>query len=138
MTITPFLHYGMYSGKFNLSPTVEVWEVVINGQKLDLVDFSSVTDDYIIEPVRSYYFSKQNQDIYERTISRILTKVRLSYHPSVFDSSTSQAAFDEWYKKRLSTILKKDISSIKVFKSTYIVNGAVLKKQQSKIIYAIN
>ena len=138
MTVTPFLHYGMYAEKFNLPNSVRVWELVVDGQKLNLSDWYSVNADYILEPIRSYSSNQQSTVIYQQNISRLLTKFHVPFHPSDFDTYVSQPTFNAWYKKRLSTILKRNVSTIDVFESSYSVEGAILKKIESKIIYAIN
>ncbi len=138
ITATPILHFGMYSGKFNLPKEITVWELHIDGRRLELSDFSAKNVDNFIQPVQMFSSIKENKELYETTIKRLLAGLKIRSNEKYFDPSISTEDFKRWYKNRLRNILKKDITTINVYQNLYSVNGATLNKIQTQLIYEID
>lgn len=138
MTATPFLHYGMYSQKFHLPKEIQVWEIYIDNRRLELSGLSPKNVDNIIEPARIFYSNRNSKELYETTIKRVLTSLKISPAKNEFDTDIPTPAFKEWFKTRLQNILNKNISNIKVYQNTYAVNDTLLAKIQTQLVYEIN
>ena len=138
MTATPFLHYGMYSQRFHLPKEMQVWEVYVDNKRLELSNLSAKNVDNIIEPARIFYENKSSKELYETTIKRILSSLKMFQGEKEFDQGISKQVFEEWYKTRLQNILNKNISNVKVYQNTYAVKNTSLTKTQTQLVYEIN
>src|SRR5215218_4979778 len=84
LTSYPFLHYGMYSGVFPNYETIDVWEVEVNGKKLDLKVFDPKNTDHIIEPVKIYNQLQSSNELYYSHINKFLKHLPITYDSTSF------------------------------------------------------
>ena len=126
LTATPFFHYGMYSGFFNLPKDIEVWEVEVNRQKIELIDFQAKNADHIIEPLKFYSQLKNTNGLYGSHIRRFLGPLNILNNGTSYISNVTREGFISWYKDHLSKIIKKPINELRVYKNLYSVNHSSL------------
>lgn len=125
VTAMPFLHYGMYAGKFPVAGTIEPWELEVNGRPVDLGSFHGKTVDYIIEPLKIYLdLGTTGKAMFHSHIDRFLKPLHLPHSIEQFDPAISHAAFSRWYTQRLSSLLDVQVREVSVYKNTYSVDGA--------------
>ena len=100
---SPFFHYGMFSMPFRFQPSYQTTEVTINGKRLQSKDFSPNGWDNIVIPITQWQAQQPwNSGMYNATIKRLL-HVNDS---SLYTNQLSQADFDNWYKARVTRLLK--------------------------------
>jgi hypothetical protein len=120
---TPLMHYGMYSVRSNLPLTVDVWEVEINGKKIELQKLHPKTVDNILQPLNIFYNLPYDSGIAYQS-KRFLTAVFLPFEESNFHSSLTKEQFENSYRKHLNNILKVHVNQVRVYRSTYAINGS--------------
>ena len=114
MVVSPFLHYGMYSDVIKIEKEYGVFEVVINGKKLQGKDFSPQQWDKILLPL--YYFKNINtgNQMYQSDIKRLLLVVHLSASEKHFLQDCNLLQFQKWYKEYLPAVIDVPINSIEI------------------------
>src|SRR5688572_14276632 len=69
LTVTPFLHYGMYSGKFNVPDSIDIWQFEVNNRQINLAIYNARIVDHIVEPVNTYAtLNHKGISLYNKTI----------------------------------------------------------------------
>lgn len=126
VTATPFLHYGMYSSKYFLPSSIEVWELVVNTKKLNLQGYHPKIVDKILEPLNIFYKLPYDSGITYQT-RRFLTVVSMPYKEANFHQNLTEEKFKKAYLKHLNMVLNVTIREIIVYRNTYSVTGADFK-----------
>src|SRR4051812_31223866 len=77
VVLSPFYHYGMYSGVMNTNDSYTIFAVGLNGKQLRGQDFSSQQWDQIMLPLQYYSAINKSNELYEADIKRLLEKMHL-------------------------------------------------------------
>lgn len=120
IAVSPFFSYGMYSEKIDPVKHYTVPEVFVNGKQLQAKDFSSSRWDNITYPVTVYYkLDSFNLHQWQADIHRLLP-----FTDSLkFVNNLSEAEFNEWYHRRLQSLLNEQIDSVNILFTNYYFDG---------------
>ena len=111
VSFSPVYNYGMYSQVMLPQSEYIVPEIIVNGEGLQTKDFTPQEWDKIILPVT--LFPKQvewNRSICDNYVERLLHFSDSSHYVN----HLTQSQFGEWYKRYLSGIIHKQISTLSV------------------------
>ena len=99
LVVSPFYHYGMYSEVINVETKYNVFEVQVNGKKLQAENFSPQQWDKIIVPL-SFYTSidKRSNTLYNTDVQRVLNKLHITSTASNFVQECNYNDFEKWYR----------------------------------------
>lgn len=140
---TPIQQYGMYSQRQYFSDTQKVYQLYVNGQKLNLSDFSLVERDMMQIPID--YFGRQeyiNSQAFI-TMRSVFAKLKLDglLQEKNFVNNTSNLQFYTWFKELVQKNIGNPVAQLEVFEEHYIWNKTKLELtgQPKKItILAVN
>jgi hypothetical protein len=128
IAVSPFFSYGMYSAKIDPVKYYTVPEIFVNGKQLQAKDFSSSRWDNITYPVTVFYkLDSLNLYQWRTDIYRLLPFT----DSSKFVNHLSEAAFKEWYNRRLQSLLNEQIDSINIVFTNYYFDGKSFHKQNN-------
>jgi hypothetical protein len=137
LTATPFLHYGMYSSPFLPYKSINVWELEINGKKQTLSGYHPRIVEQILEPVKVYLEQAYSNSLYDSHIKHFLKLLPLDSNS--FTSHVTKKEFSDWYKQHLTRITNKEVTTVKVFESQYLVKKSSLTyNHKSLLLYDSN
>ncbi|MDB5191619.1 MAG: hypothetical protein JWQ96_1182 [Segetibacter sp.] len=121
MVVSPFYHYGMYSEVIRVKASYEVFEIWVNGERLQGKDFSAQQWDQVILPVQ--YFAALNtksNPLYFNEIKRLMAKIGLKADEEKYVATCNYNQFQWWYKQYLNHIVKRDVAGVKILSRGYI------------------
>lgn len=98
MTLTPWLNYGMFSGKVCIEKEYEAYG--LKGKHPSFIHLiSPQRDTRIIYPLILYNYQSSNNNFVEKTIQPISKKFGLNLNPRPYHVSLSEEDFKTWYYK---------------------------------------
>jgi hypothetical protein len=127
VTAFPFVHYGMFSESFRQPDTLVVFEITVDGRRLNAQDFRIYPWDMIQTPLQA--IDRQMQTVDARFDKE---KLRSGLHfigagalyrllaPNLDNTPSTAARFPEWYKRYLSRLLGHPIRTLEVDKTWYL------------------
>lgn len=133
MVITPFFHYGMYSGVINIRNSYQIFEVIQNGKRLHGQDFTPEQWDKIMLPLQYYAGTSKSNRLYETDIKRLLTKMNISSNDKNFITACNYQQFENWYKKYLSKITNQTTTSLTASYRTYLYQSNKLEATNTSL-----
>lgn len=123
LTATPFLHYGMYSGKFFIPQELTAWKIYVNGEPLNLTNNLPETNDRILVPLHAYQALPVNgTPVYYSHIQKYLSALPIATSINNYESAITETDFKKWYKDRLQQIIKRDIKKLAIYQLNCTVN----------------
>jgi hypothetical protein len=111
---TPFYNYGMYSEKISIQKNYNVFEVELNGKRLEGKDFSASEWDKILVPLQFYASIKSSNQLYKLQIRRLLNKMHVSVSEANFIQSCNYEQFENWYRSYLENVTSKKTETLAV------------------------
>lgn len=132
IVVTPFYNYGMYSEV--MIPKKEYWlyEVNVNGKKLQGKNFSPQQWDKIILPL--YYYSSVNvksNALFYSDVKRIMNKMFLNPNEKRFLQNCNEEQFTEWYKRYLSASLSSPVNALHIRYRKYLFKDEMLRSSNT-------
>lgn len=128
MVISPFFHYGMYSGIIKIKNTYDIFEIEQNGKRLRGQDFTPEQWDRIILPLQCYAGVNKSNELYETEIKRLLSKIGVSAASQNFISVCNYQEFENWYKIYVGDVTDEKIHTISVNYCTYQYESNSLRR----------
>jgi hypothetical protein len=136
IVISPFYNYGMYSEVMDIKKDYQIFEVEVNGNRLQGQAFSPQQWDNIILPLQFYSNIQQSNRLYETDIKRLLQKMQISSNEADFVSSCNYPQFEKWYIQHLQAITKQKILAIKINLRQYQYQSNMLQPTSSALSLA--
>lgn len=130
---TPFYNYGMYSEKIALQKNYNVFEVELNGKRLEGRNFSPTEWDKIMVPLQFYAGIKSSNELYKSEIQRLLNKMHFNSTEALFIQSCNYEQFENWYKKYLEAVTNQKTESLTVTYRNYELRSNKLEATPSFI-----
>lgn len=115
MVVSPFYHYGMYSGVMKPADQYPAFEIITDGSLLKTADFTPQQWDKIMQPLHYYTRHKQWNGQMFLEVNRI-TGIT---DTSKYVTNLQKKEFFDWYKRYLSHSLDREVRSLVVQQKTY-------------------
>ena len=127
MVLSPFYHYGMYSHVMDPQQVYTVFEVSVNGKRLEGSNFTPWQWDKIMQPLVFFSNIDSSNRLFTGQVSRLAGKV--GWHPDQqhFVQSCDYDAFSTWYSRYLATVINGPVNDVQVLLRTYNFRDGVLK-----------
>jgi hypothetical protein len=123
VTAFPFVHYGMFSGRFSRPDSLNVFEVTIDGRRLEPSEFRVYRWDMITGPLSAIDRLKTSGDFaFDREKLRDYlgaTPVYGFFEPHLQNDPGTAARFPTWYKSFLIRLLGRNIDQVRVDLASY-------------------
>lgn len=132
MVISPFYHFGMYSQVMNPDVKYTVFEVVVNGARLQGKDFTPWQWDKINQPLSYFAGIPANNLFFKSEVQRITSKAGISMDSSHFTMACNYPQFIDWYKNYLERLLPGPVNSLEVYYRDYTFQQAKLQPAQTQ------
>ena len=127
LVFSPFYHYGMYSQVMQPQNEYLVPEIIVDGTLLKGNDFTPWTWDKILQPVNYFTAIPASNALYKNEVTRLTPAFLLPGKTSNFKQPCDYQGFMEWYKKYLSGILGKPVTTVEVASRKYIFSNGKLE-----------
>ncbi len=131
MVVSPFFHYGMYSHGINVEKSYPVIEVSVNDKRLRGQDFTAQQWDKIMLPIQYHSNIGRSNELYEREIKRLLSKLHISSNENYFFQQCNEEAFEKWYKVYLASIVGQPVLQLQINQRIYAFSGQALTPTDS-------
>jgi hypothetical protein len=110
----------MYSEVIDVKSRYNVFEVQVNGERLEAKKFSPQEWDKIILPLQYYTsINTKSNALYHTDIKRLLNKMHIPTKTKHFIQKCNYEEFERWYHSYLETMLKKKINSLHILSRVY-------------------
>jgi hypothetical protein len=126
VTAFPFVHYGMFSERFSRPDSLNVFEVSVDGRRLEPSDFRVYRWDMITGPLGAVDHLKTSGDFaFDREkLREYLEKAGASslygfFEPSLQNDPGAITRFPDWYKSFLIKLLGRNIGKVRVDLASY-------------------
>ena len=126
VTVFPFVHYGMFSESFSRPDSLKVFEVTVDGRRLESSSFRIYRWDMIQAPLMAFAQFRSSRDfafdrekLHEYLQKAGMGAVYRQFEPQLINDPTVAAHFPQWYKSHLSSLLGYKIGRLKVDQSWY-------------------
>jgi hypothetical protein len=126
VTVFPFVHYGMFSESFARPDSLLVYEVTVDGRRLEAADYRVYRWDMIQSPLTAFDKMVTSNDF---SFDREQLRTHLSgagagalyrlMAPGLENDSLTASLFPTWYKAHLTRLLGHPIGLLKVDKAWY-------------------
>lgn len=116
---TPFYHYGMYSEVMKIENEYPVFEIEVNGQRLQAKDYTAQQWDKIILPLTYYTTINKSNTLYHTDIKRLLDKIHFSSNEHHFLQACDVNGLTTWYRLYLQNILKQKVLGLDIKRRNY-------------------
>jgi hypothetical protein len=134
VTLFPFVHYGMFSESFPRPDSLMVFEVTVDGQRLQASSFRIYRWDMIQTPLTAFDNQKITGDFaFDRQkLQEYLQRAGAGrlfdlLSPQLKNNPTTAVLFPGWYKSYLGRLLGQKIGTVQVDQSWYrYANGHLL------------
>lgn len=139
LTATPFLHYGMYSAKAEISDTLFIYKIFVNGKLLRLNDNFPETNDQILGPIKKYFsLPLKGNNIYHSHINKYLSALKIPHRSESFTFFMTELEFLKWYKKRLEKLTKQNVNTLDIFLTKNLFENGHFKMIDSTNVLSWN
>jgi hypothetical protein len=140
VTAFPFVHYGMFSESFDQPDSLWVYEVTVDGRRLDASNFRVYRWDMVQVPLAGFEQEQLGRDADsdkpKAGDSPAMIEARLIYRsilPRQLENDDSLSVhFPKWYKQYLSRLLGHPVRTLRVDKAWYRYDGGRLQLLQKK------
>ncbi len=126
VTFFPIVHYGMYSQIEPRQKSYVTYELEINGQKLDALDYRIHLWEALFNPLRIREKNRHCNDFEEdkNLMKKGFNSLNFNHlypflEPAITNKIEKNSTFSHRYKIYLAHILKEPIFSMKVYESEY-------------------
>lgn len=116
VTAYPFVHYGMFSESFSHPDSLKVFEVTVDGRRLQAADFRVYRWDMVLTPLEAYEKYRQTGDF---AFDRSYVHLPAPFQSNLTNSPDVPARFPAWYKSYLGRLLGHPIERLQVNESWY-------------------
>jgi hypothetical protein len=142
VTLFPFIHYGMFSESFTRPDSIPVFEIAVDGQRLQATDFPIYQWDMVLNPLvaierqvatRDFAFDKEKMSAgMNRSGMGALYRI---VEPNLDNTRDVEARFSQWYRTYLSGLLRHPIRTLQVDKAWYRYSEGrcLLLKKENRI-----
>ena len=131
VVVSPFLNYGMFSEVFTVKPQYQVWEVDVNGKRLQARDFSIQQWDKVILPIQYFYSINSSNELYRTEIRRLFNNLHITTDEKKFLQTCNYLQFEQWYRSYLERVTGSSIHSLAIHYHAYQYNGSRLIPTQT-------
>ncbi len=130
---TPIFQYGMFSSKFYLKDTQNVFKIYVNDSLLDLSNFSFEERDMLLVVLESYGIYKARNEAVYKTMKQLYAKFRLEniMKPEVYLINITDETFTKWYMHNLEDIIGYPVLKLAIFQQGYQFQNKELKEVSS-------
>jgi len=140
VTAFPFVHYGMFSESFDKPDSLLVYEVTVDGKRLDASNFRVHRWDMVQVSLAGFEQEQlgRDADSYKPKAgdSPAMIEARLIYRsilPRQLENDDALSVhFPQWYKQYLSRLLGHPVRTLQVDKAWYRYDGCRLRLLQKK------
>ena len=136
IVVTPFYHYGMYSEEMNVENEYPVFEIMVNGQRLQAENYTPQQWDKIVVPLTYYSTINKSNTLYHTDIKRLMAKIHFSSIENNFLQQCDINSFITWYRLYLQNMLKVRVLGLDVKTHIYKYNSGHLIPTDSVITLA--
>lgn len=126
VTIFPFVHYGMFSESFHSPDSIGVFEISVDGRRLDPASYRIYRWDMIQNPLLQFEKWSNTADFaFDRTkLQEYMEKAGTGslyrlIQPQLVNATDLRERFPAWYKSHLAELLGHPILRVSVDKSWY-------------------
>lgn len=121
VTAFPFVHYGMFSGSLSAPDSLESYEVVVDGHRLDPRDFSIYKWDMIQQPLASFDKLVATDDFAfdKSTFRAAFPSLYARVSDNLDNTEYPESRFPDWYANYLSRLMGHPIGSVAVTRTCY-------------------
>lgn len=116
MVVSPFYHYGMYSGLMKPDSSYTVLEIIADGEVLRTKDYNAQQWDKIMQPV--LYYSKHKK--WNAGMFIELNRITGISDTAKYVSTLQKKEFFDHYRKYLSIVIDKKVRTLTVQQKTFI------------------
>lgn len=122
ISATPVQQYGMFSGRFSLQDTLQVYQVKANGRWINNARVSVIERD-LIQSFPDYYMSENliNREVYTNLEPYLFIGGLISEtsHQHKFFNRINDTLFTAWYKARITGIIHEKVNSLEVYRQLF-------------------
>ncbi len=93
IVLSPFYHYGMYSAVMDPKMHYDIWEVWVNGRRLEGERFSAWQWDKVLQPVIYYSSLNKSNELFYTDVKRLMNKVHVDVDSRHFTMNCDYVAF---------------------------------------------
>lgn len=114
---TPVYQFGMFSSKFYMKDTQNVYKIYVNDNQLDITKYHFAERDMLLVSLQNYTKQKSvNQSVYN-TMKQIPEKIGLTgvMNPEKYLNNTTDADFTNWYRKLLESITGYPVLKLEIY-----------------------
>lgn len=144
VTAFPFVHYGMFSESFAQPDSLEVFEIAVDGRRLQAGDFPIYRWDMVQNPLlafdrqvstRDFAFDKEKMQAGMRASG--LGSLYPLLKPDLDNAADVASHFPAWYIAYLSKLIGRPIRALQVDKAWYRYAGGhfLLLKKENRISF---
>ena len=126
VTLFPFVHYGMFSESFRRPDSLKVFEVTVDGRRLESSSFRVYRWDMIQTPLTAFEQYRLSSDfaIDRRELGMYMQKTGATglyrwIEPRLKNDTGMLNRFPRWYKSYLSRLLGQPVGTVMVDRSWY-------------------
>jgi hypothetical protein len=132
MVFSPFYHYGMYSEVMKEKNTYGVFEIEVNGKKLQAQNFTPQQWDKIVVPL-SYYASinSKSNALYFTDIKRLMQALHIPANEVNYIQGCDSQRFTIWYQLYLTEILNEKVNTVEITYHVYQYKSGSLQPTDS-------
>jgi hypothetical protein len=126
VTAFPFVHFGMFSASLPASDSLLIYEVTVNGQRLQPADYRIYRWDMIQQPLAAFDKQITTDDFIpdKQKFQSALPWIYQRAYANLNNQTTNQ--FPSWYHDYLSRLTGQPIHSLQVTKIWYGQNHGQL------------
>ncbi len=126
---SPVHQFGMYSGRYTVKDTQEVYRIYVNEQLIDFTNLSLAQRDQLQFPLFYFERQKQNNLAVFTTMKRVLSKVLIGklMKEEDYTNQVSSIAFTNWYSNKLQQMLGYPVTKLEVTAQKYIYQNNTLQ-----------
>jgi hypothetical protein len=113
----PINQYGMYSGKYTLKDTQQVYLIYADGNPIDVSKLAMAERDILLSSVDYFRTEKENNAAVFSTMKRVMGKFligKLMKEP-IYSNLTNREGFKDWFRTKVEKITHTAIARIDVF-----------------------
>jgi hypothetical protein len=126
VTAFPFVHYAMFSDSFAQPDSLVVFEITVDGRRLQATDFPVARWDMVQEPLlafdrqagsRDFAFDKAKTQagLQQVGLGSLYTRLK----PNFDNDSSAGSRWPSWYAAYLGRLIRRPIGDLRVDKAWY-------------------
>jgi hypothetical protein len=142
VTAFPFVHYAMFSESFAQPDSLVVFEITVDGQRLQAADYPIYRWDMVQSPLLAFERqtatgdfafdkAKMQAGLHHVGLGSLYTLLK----PNFDNDSSAGGLFPSWYAAYLGKVIRRRVGDLRVDKAWYRYTGGhfLLLKKENRI-----